>query len=63
MFGPKERSGKVLKLKKSLYGSKQSPRTFYQHLSQGLINQGWTVSTIDPCFFNEGEDDVCYICG
>ena len=51
MFGTKENSDKVLKLKKSLYGLKQSPRTFYQHLSQGLINRGWTVSTIDHCLF------------
>ena len=48
MFGPKECSDKVLKLKKSLYDLKQSPKTFYQHLSQGLITRGWTVSTIDP---------------
>ena len=41
----------MLKLKKSLYRLKQSPRTFYQHLSQGLQTRGWTPSKIDPCLF------------
>ena len=36
LFGSKSGEDKVLKLRKSLYGLKQSPRTFYQHLSQGL---------------------------
>ena len=51
LFGSKTGTDKVLKLKKSLYGLKQSPRTFYQHLSQGLQNRGWIVSGIDPCLF------------
>ena len=51
MFGNKFKSDKVLKLKKSLYGLKQSPRTFYQHLSQGLVNRGWKASAINPCLF------------
>ena len=51
MFGNKLKSDKVLKLKKSLYGLKQSPRTFYQHLSQGLVHRGWKSSTIDTCLF------------
>ena len=49
MFGNKLKSDKVLKLKKSLYGLKQSPRTFYQHLSQGLVHRGWKSSSIDTC--------------
>ena len=51
LFGCKSGEDKVLKLRKSLYGLKQSPRTFYQHLSKSLQNRGWTVSTIDPCLF------------
>ena len=51
LFGSKQGTDKVLKLKKSLYGLKQSPRTFYQHLSQGLKDRGWTASAIDPCLF------------
>ena len=36
LFGCKSGEDKVLKLRKSLHGLKQSPRTSYQHLSQGL---------------------------
>ena len=60
MISPKERSDKVLKLKKSLYGLKQSPRTVYQHLSQGLINRGWNVSNIDPCLYMK-DNVICVI--
>ena len=51
IFGSKTGGNKVLKLKKSLYGLKQSPCTFYQHLSQGLKDRGWTVSENFPCRF------------
>ena len=60
LFGPKQKADKVLKLKKILYGLKQSPRTFYQHLSQGLINRGWTASAIDPCLFMK-ESMMCVV--
>jgi len=60
MFGSKEGGNKVLKLKKSLYGLKQSPRTFYQHISQGLKDRGWTASEIDPCLFMK-ENMMCVI--
>jgi len=42
LYGSRKGEDKVLKLGKMLYGLKQSPRTFYQHLSQGLKNRGWT---------------------
>ena len=60
LFGSKMGQDKVMKLKKSLYGLKQSPRTFYQHLSKSLQNRGWTVSSIDPCLFMK-KDMVCVI--
>ena len=43
--------GKVLKLKRSLYGLKQSSRNWFQHLQQGLKRQGFVPSTNDPCLF------------
>jgi hypothetical protein len=44
--------GKVLRLKKSLYGLKQSPRNFFQHLKSQLESAGFTSTTeIDPCLF------------
>jgi hypothetical protein len=43
--------GKVLKLKKSLYGLKQSPRNFFLHLKEKLEKLGFTQSENDPCLF------------
>ncbi|KAG7343789.1 reverse transcriptase RNA-dependent DNA polymerase [Nitzschia inconspicua] len=43
--------GKVLKLKKSLYGLKQSPRNYFNHLSSKLNQLGFTASDADPCLF------------
>jgi hypothetical protein len=43
--------GKVLKLKKSLYGLKQSPRNFFLHLKAKLEKVGFTQSENDPCLF------------
>ena len=44
--------GKVLKLKKSLYGLKQSPRNFFMHLKSKLEAVGFEQATeIDPCLF------------
>ena len=41
----------VLRLRKSLYGLRQAPRTFYEKLRSGLIERGWIQSQIDPCLF------------
>ena len=54
--------GKVLKLKKSLYGLKQSPRNFFLHISEKLQAVGLKPAThIDPCLFitaKEGDPPV-----
>jgi hypothetical protein len=44
-------SGKVLKLKKSLYGLKQSPRNHYQNLRVKLEHLGFVACDADPCLF------------
>ena len=41
----------VLKLKRTLYGLKQSPRYFFEYFTARLIKQGLTASTLDPCLF------------
>jgi hypothetical protein len=41
----------VLKLKRALYGLKQSPRCFFQHLSKHLVMRGLKQSSFDPCLF------------
>ena len=41
----------VLKLKRTLYGLKQSPRYFFEYFTARLIKQGLTASKHDPCLF------------
>jgi hypothetical protein len=44
--------GKVLKLKRSLYGLRQSPRNFFQHLKSKLESVGFVSNeAVDPCLF------------
>ena len=51
MFGPKSGINCVLKLRKSLYGLRQAPRTFFEKLKAGLEEREWKQSIIDPCLF------------
>jgi hypothetical protein len=44
-------AGRVLKLKKSLYGLKQSPRNFFLHLKEKLELVGFVQSEHDQCLF------------
>ncbi|KAL8093845.1 hypothetical protein AgCh_035647 [Apium graveolens] len=41
----------VYKLKKSVYGLRQSPRCWYERLSQFLVNNGFICGTLDPTLF------------
>jgi hypothetical protein len=43
--------GKVLWLRKSLYGLKQSPRNFFLHLKGKLLKIDFVKSDFDPCIF------------
>ena len=38
-------------LKKTLYGLKQSPRRFNEHLNKTLVKLGWESCTFDPCLY------------
>jgi hypothetical protein len=44
-------AGKVWKLKKSIYGLKQSPRNYFLHMKGKLEKLGFIQSTADPCLF------------
>ena len=43
--------GFVYKLRKSLYGLRQSPKNFFEHLKDQLEAIGFTQSSADPCLF------------
>jgi len=45
------KAGKVLKLKKTLYGLRQSPRAFWKYLTNAMEAVGMKVSKLDPCLF------------
>ncbi len=47
----KSKNEKILKLNKSIYGLKQSPRCWNKRLSEFLINKGYKSSKADPCVF------------
>jgi Reverse transcriptase (RNA-dependent DNA polymerase) len=55
--------GKVLRLKKSLYGLKQSPRNFFQHLKSKLESIGFEAATdVDSCLFiSDKVICLCYV--
>ena len=45
------KNGKVLKLNKTLYGLRQSPRMFWKYLTEAMNNVGMKTSQFDPCMF------------
>lgn len=55
------RPGKVLKLKKSLYGLKQSPRNFFLHLKTQLEAIGFkSLEDVDACLF-VSDNVICLV--
>jgi Reverse transcriptase (RNA-dependent DNA polymerase) len=56
-------AGKICKLRKSLYGLKQSPRQWYQKLEVFLLGLNFRKSTADPCLFIRGKglESSCFI--
>eukprot|EP00804_Cyclotella_cryptica_P020131 CCRYP_014912-RA/>CCRYP_014912-RA protein AED:0.34 eAED:-0.30 QI:0/-1/0/1/-1/0/1/0/430 len=56
------KQGKVLKLKKRLYGLRQSPRAFWLYLTKKLNLCGMKQSTLDPSLFiGEKVICICYV--
>ena len=47
----KHGNAKVLKLKHTLYGLKQSPRAFWKYMVEKLERCGMKQSELDPCLF------------
>jgi len=44
-----QEEGKVLKLERTLYGLRQSPRNFFEHVKANLLKVGFAQSSADPC--------------
>ena len=55
-----EAPNKVLLLKQSVYGLRQSPLNFYKHLRQGLESRGFVKSDYDDCLFMNGDIMVLF---
>ena len=51
----------VCKLKRSIYGLKQSPRCWNHALDAELKNMGFVQSSGDPCIYVASEGDMCMI--
>ena len=51
----------VCKLKKSLYGLKQSPKKWYKKLDSFMVNQGYTRSEYDHCLYFKRLNDIFII--
>ncbi len=61
-FNTKSKNGKrqVLKLNKTLYGLRQSPRAFWKYITEKLESCGLKQSKFDPCLFI-GPDVMCIV--
>jgi hypothetical protein len=55
-----QQSGKVLRLKKSLYGLTVAPKLFFETLTEALGKRGVVASTTDPCMFVH-KDMICLV--
>ena len=52
-----ERPGKVMRLKRAIYGMKQAGRFWYRRLRNQLVAMGFQQSKADPCLFSKIFDD------
>jgi hypothetical protein len=48
-----------IKLKRNLYGVRQASKNFFEHISDGLIKEGFTPSIIDPCLWLRKDCMIC----
>lgn len=52
-FSEHAHEGQVLKLKKAIYGLKQSSRAWYRKVDECLLNIGYRKSKIEPCMYTK----------
>ena len=51
----------VFKLKKTLYGLKQTPRTWYEILNKFLLENGFKMGKIDTTFFIKTKENDMFL--
>ena len=57
-----KQKGKVLKLKRTLYGLRQSPRAFWKYLTEKMNQCGLLQTQFDPCLFvGKKVMCICYV--
>ncbi|KAK1647292.1 hypothetical protein QYE76_065097 [Lolium multiflorum] len=52
----------VYKLDKALYGHKQAPRAWYEHLKELLVDRGFDVGLTDPTLFTKRVNGELFVC-
>lgn len=57
-YESREDDNKVLKLKRAIYGLKQSSRAWYQRVNDYLLDLGYKKSKYEPCLFTKFEGKV-----
>jgi Reverse transcriptase (RNA-dependent DNA polymerase) len=61
-FGNEQLNGKVYRLKRSLYGLKQSPRTWFDRFSTAMKKLGYQQSNANhTMFIQRKEERVCIL--
>ena len=58
----KDGTRKVLKLNKTLYGLRQSPRAFWKYITKKLETCGLAQSKFDPCLFVGSQSHLHCLC-
>ena len=54
--------GFVYKLRKAVYGLRQSPRELWKLLRDTILGMNWTQSIIDQCLFYRGSGESLELC-
>jgi hypothetical protein len=56
-----KKDGKVLKLKKSLYGLKKAPKMWNETFNEFMIMEGFKRSQSDYCLYHKGSNEKFYV--
>lgn len=57
-FSERMQNGQVLKLRKAIYGLKQSSRAWYKKVDECLLNIGYIRSKIEPSLYTKMQHNL-----